>query len=184
MFLLLAQRVPKLRLWRFRFLRLFNQPERVEKSITSQCTTLPVQTSKALAKIVVKEEYAKVHGVHAIDATTPGKALGLKIMNVSARPGGRYSGSKALSIRVDLYQDGAVVASKLFSQHGVGGVLGPFQNCNILAVYTDAIASDVFDWLKSTQHPKKLPAVLKRIDPSKTGGTGEDDVNATADPGA
>jgi len=61
--------------------------------------------------------------------------------------GGGWTGSKSLTLKVEMLQDGEVVRSRGFSSKSRGGFAGPFEGtCAILEGISETLAKDVVDW--------------------------------------
>ncbi len=83
----------------------------------------------------------------------PGKAgkdkvLKLTILSATGAGGGSWSGSKSITLRADLAQNGQVIRTLVKQRGSRGGPLGGFKGtCSILERDAQALAKDVVTWL-------------------------------------
>jgi hypothetical protein len=130
-------------------------PERVEEV----CQSLPKFVSNQIANKLKAENYAIVVRSSEPDAKLHDKYMGLTITRLKAPSPGAFFQSKSLTVLVELYQDGKLRAWKQFNRHS-GAPAHGYENCNLLQIDAEAIATDVYRWLQKRQG-KVLPANLK-----------------------
>jgi hypothetical protein len=76
------------------------------------------------------------------------RLLKVTIINVLGVGGGAWSGSKAITIRVDLEQNSKVHASKVLTRQSGGGAFGGMKGtCSIMERIAVALGSDVASWV-------------------------------------
>lgn len=87
--------------------------------------------------------------------------LKLTITKVIANPGGPITGSKSMTVRADLVQNGVVMASTVKTRStGRGGIFGQVfrGTCSLLEKDASVIAKDLTRWIKPTLTASTLPA--------------------------
>jgi len=100
-----------------------------------------------LAKRIAKEAkgpYRKVQMEDAVSSMTPGHALEVRIVQVHAPGGGKWSGVKILGAEGTLYVDSQVTGTfraKRMTRHGR-------HTCRMLEKNAEEIAEDISRWLK------------------------------------
>ena len=76
------------------------------------------------------------------------RLLKVTIVNVTGVGGGGWSGSKSITIRVDLEQNSKVHASKMLTRQSGGGAFGGLKGtCSIMERIAVALGSDVASWM-------------------------------------
>lgn len=76
------------------------------------------------------------------------KYVQLTVLSVHGFGGGSWSGSKSMSIRVDVKQGDAIVGTTVLSRSSGGGFLGGFKGtCTILDRVAKALGNDVGRWV-------------------------------------
>ncbi|WP_157221486.1 hypothetical protein [Herbaspirillum sp. YR522] len=77
-----------------------------------------------------------------------GRVLKLTILAVEGYGGGGWSGSKAMTVRADLVQDGVVVQSGVRRERSRGGILGPARGtCSIFELVAESLGQQFAAWL-------------------------------------
>jgi hypothetical protein len=98
------------------------------------------------------EEFAKkgfdtVVLADGVSAKTKGKALTMKITDLSGTGGGAWSGPKFVNIEGTLWQNGKVAGTFRASRYSSGGAFGGYKGtCGILARCAKALGKDVATW--------------------------------------
>jgi hypothetical protein len=77
-----------------------------------------------------------------------GRGVTLTLMSVQGAGGGAWSGSKSMSVRAEVLDDGKPVASQTFTRSSGGGVLGGVSgSCPIVERIAKALAQDITVWM-------------------------------------
>jgi len=92
--------------------------------------------------------------VKLTDRPVAGRVLTVKIVDVAARGGGIFSGSKGLGVEGRLYQDGRIVGS--FTAHATSR--GALSSCGILDKVVAELADQIAVWVDSPAMDSTLGA--------------------------
>lgn len=93
--------------------------------------------------------------------TGPGKVLQLTILSVQGMGGGSWSGSKAVTIRAQLSENGKAVGATVLRRRSRGGMLGGLSGtCPIIERIAIALGQDVAKWLPHALRASQSGTVL------------------------
>lgn len=91
--------------------------------------------------------FDKVVLADTVSAKTAGKALSMKITDVTGTGGGAWSGPKHVTIEGTLWQNGKVAGTFRASRYSGGGAFGGYKGtCAILGRCAKALGKDVATW--------------------------------------
>lgn len=115
-----------------------------------------VKTQCALPQVVGEDVFNSVSQVYGNSKKTDSEAsvIGqpvLKTTLLSARgwAGGGWSGSKEITIQVELVKDGKTLDTTTLDYSSKGGLLGPFKGtCDILHYAAEKLGKRVAKWIK------------------------------------
>ena len=115
----------------------------------------PVKNSCAVESIVgdnvfqkIAEKQPDAQQVQDPAKMATGKVLRLTIISVQGIGGGGWTGSKGITVRADLIQDGRLVQSTQRKERSRGGLLGPvLGTCAILQSVGEALGQHFATWL-------------------------------------
>lgn len=116
---------------------------KVTDAVLAEC-----EIERVLAKQIAREAkgpYGKVTMKQTVSGETPGHALEVRITQIHAPGGGKWSGPKILSAEGTLYIDGRVAGTfvaKRKTRHGR-------HTCRMLHNNAEEIAEDIAEWLKN-----------------------------------
>lgn len=108
------------------------------------------------------ESYAKDYGIDVIllpgtPDTRMGRVLKLKIIGTEGLGGGGWSGSKAVKVTGELYENGKVTGSFFARRQSTGGLFGGLQGtCDIMQNCTRVIGKDISKWLRKPSTDARL----------------------------
>jgi len=86
-----------------------------------------------------------------------GRVLKLTITQVNAPGGGAWSGSKSMSVRGTLTENGKEIGSFIATRYSGGGVFGGYKGtCGIVGRCAKAIAKDIAGWLENPAKDSRL----------------------------
>lgn len=95
--------------------------------------------------------------VEDIEATTAGRVLKIEIVNVIGKGGGAWSGSKSVSVRGELTENGEVIGTFISSRFSGGGAFGGYKGtCSILGRCVKAMGADIAAWLSNPTMDARL----------------------------
>jgi hypothetical protein len=96
----------------------------------------------------VQKRYPDVSQVADPSQLQTGRVLKLNILTVEGVGGGGWSGSKAITARAELMQDGVVIQSAVRRDRSRGGLWGPARGtCSILESVGESLGNQFADWL-------------------------------------
>ncbi len=94
-----------------------------------------------------KQGFDSVVLADSVSAKTAGKALSMKIVDITGTGGGAWSGPKHVTIEGTLWQDGKVAGTFRASRYSGGGAFGGYKGtCAILGRCAKALGKDVETW--------------------------------------
>ena len=94
-----------------------------------------------------KKGFDNVVLADTVGANTAGKALSMKITNITGSGGGAWSGPKHVTIEGTLWQNGKVAGTFRASRYSGGGAFGGYKGtCAILGRCAKALGKDVATW--------------------------------------
>lgn len=94
-----------------------------------------------------KKGFDNVVLADSVSAKTAGKALSMKIVDITGTGGGAWSGPKHVTIEGTLWQDGKVAGTFRASRYSGGGAFGGYKGtCAILGRCVKALGKDVATW--------------------------------------
>lgn len=94
-----------------------------------------------------KKGFDKVVLANAVSPRTAGKALSMKITDITGTGGGAWSGPKHVNLEGTLWENGKVVGTFRASRYSSGGAFGGYKGtCGILARCAKALGKDVATW--------------------------------------
>jgi hypothetical protein len=94
-----------------------------------------------------KKGFDKVVLADSVSAKTGGKALSMKITDISGTGGGAWTGPKHVTIEGTLWQNGKVAGTFRASRFSGGGAFGGYKGtCAILGRCAKALGKDVATW--------------------------------------
>jgi hypothetical protein len=104
-----------------------------------------------------RDDFDRIALVDSASASTPGKALAVRIIDVTSTGGGAWSGPKHLSIEGTLWQDGKVIGTFTAVRVIGGGAWGAYKGtCSLLERCAKTLGRDVAGWLQSPSMDAKL----------------------------
>ena len=113
----------------------------VPNAVLAEC-----ELERKFAKYIASEAkgpYKKVVMNPEVSAATPGHALDIRITQVLAPGGGKWSGPKVVAAAGTLYSDGQVLGTFTAKRHTRKGR----HTCGMLHNDAEAMAEDIGDWL-------------------------------------
>ncbi|WP_050477164.1 hypothetical protein [Herbaspirillum rhizosphaerae] len=114
--------------------------------VKNDCAVESIVGDNVFQKIAEKRPDAQQVQDPAKMAT--GKVLKLTIISVQGIGGGGWTGSKGITVRADLMQDGRLVQSTQRKERSRGGLLGPvLGTCAILQDVGEALGQHFATWL-------------------------------------
>lgn len=126
----------------------------VPDAVKAECE-LPEKTAQFVQEFAAKSMDVKL--ADNVSASTPGKALVMRITGVQGTAGGAWSGAKAVTVEGTLYSGGKAVGSFKAIRHSGGGAFGGYKGtCSILGRCAKAIGKDIGEWLQSPTLNAKL----------------------------
>ena len=123
---------------------------KVPDAVLAECE-LERNLSKYLAS-EAKGPYKKVVMKPEVSAETPGHALDIRITQVLAPGGGRWSGPKVVTAAGTLYSDGQVLGTFIAQRHTLKGR----HTCGMLHNDAESIAEDIGEWLSKPTMDARL----------------------------
>lgn len=98
--------------------------------------------------LAVKQSFKNAEKVYSAESTD-GYLVKSTLLNVYGAGGGGWSGSKAVSMRIEILKGGAVVKSTVLQRGSTGGVFGGLSGtCKIMERIEKALGNDSVKWLK------------------------------------
>ena len=123
---------------------------KVPDAVLAEC-----ELERTLAKHLAGEAkgpYRKVIMKPAVSAETPGHALDIRITDVLAPGGGKWSGPKVVTAEGTLYDNGQVIGTFIATRHTHKGK----HTCRMLQNDAEAIAEDIGNWLRKPTMDARL----------------------------
>lgn len=120
----------------------------VPEKIRNECTTLGTKLSTFI------EQYATSNGVatervERVDPKAP-RALRVEFTQGMSSGNAFIGHQKAMTIRVELFENGESQGSTTLTRNSMGGFAGGFKgSCSVLGRVTKALGRDTADWLKT-----------------------------------
>ena len=128
----------------------FQEGLKVPDAVLAEC-----ELERTLAKHLASEAkgpYKKVIMKPTVSAETPGHALDIRITDVMAPGGGKWSGPKVVTAEGTLYDNGQVIGTFIATRHTHKGK----HTCRMLQNDAEAIAEDIGDWLRKPTMDARL----------------------------
>ncbi len=92
-----------------------------------------------------------------VSESTEGRVLHLTITNVIGPGGGAWSGSKSVTVKGELTENGEVLGSFIAGRYSGGGAFGGYKGtCSILGRCIKTIGKDIALWLKNPTMDARL----------------------------
>jgi hypothetical protein len=110
-----------------------------------------------------KKGFDNVVLTDAVSAKTAGKALSMKIVDITGTGGGAWSGPKHVTIEGTLWQNGKVAGTFVASRYSGGGAFGGYKGtCAILGRCAKALGKDVATWALAPNMDARLGDSAKK----------------------
>jgi len=131
----------------------FSDSSGASQEVETECK---LQTS--LPKYI-KDFSRKINVELAEDVTgiTEGRVLDIEIVNVLGAGGGAWSGSKSVTVKGTLTENGEVIGTFTAARYSTGGAFGGFKGtCSILGRCIKSIGKDIAGWLATPTMDARL----------------------------
>jgi len=125
----------------------FSETSNATKEVKGSCTL-----ETRLPQFIADAAKRGVTVVIAADdgAEVEGKVLYLEFTHILGTGGGAWSGSKSVTVRGELKENGEVIGSFIGSRYSGGGAFGGFKGtCDILGRCIKTLGKDIAGWLKN-----------------------------------
>jgi len=137
-------------------------------AVKNECSLEMLLGNYALSEI--DKRVGSVQSVSAPEQAGSGKLVQLTITSAQGVGGGVWTGSKSMSIRVDVSKEGTIFDSTVLTRSTKGGVYGG-SACVFFDRMTKALGKDVAVWLSrgsAAQPAQSVPKVAEPSDESKS----------------
>jgi len=133
----------------------------IPEAVKNECALDTLLGNYALSAI--NQRIGSVQSVTAPEQAGADKVAQLTILSVHAPGGGMWSGSKSMSIRVDVRKEGATVDSTILTRRAKAG---GYSTCGMLERTAAALGKDVAVWLSRGSAAKPNVSGSETAEPS------------------
>jgi hypothetical protein len=142
----------------------------IPAAVKNECALEMLLGNYALSAI--DQRVGSVQSISTPEQAGTGKVVQLVILSAHGVGGGAWTGSKSISIRVDIRKEGAIVGSTVLTRSSGGGVFGGVMGtCAILDRVAKALGKDVAVWLSRTQPIESGPKAAEPPDETESPAT-------------
>lgn len=133
----------------------FDKDLNVRDAIRTECKL--EQKVPEFVEEFAKKDFDSIVMADQVSAGTKGRALSMKITDVSRAGGGAWSGSKFVTVEGTLWQDGKVAGTFRATRHSRGGAFGGYKGtCAILGRCAKAVGKDIAGWARAPSMDARL----------------------------
>jgi len=137
----------------------------IPAAVKNECSLEMLVGNYALSAI--GQRIGSVQSVSALEQAGDGKLVQLTIISAHGVGGGAWTGSKSMSIRVDIRKEGAAIGSTVLTRSSGGGAFGGVMGtCAILDRVARALGKDVAVWLSRESAARPAESDSKATEPS------------------